>query len=309
MLGKLKAMAITAALCGFASMSASAAFLTAGESLQAGQGLASHDGRYSAVLQWDGNFVVNRVADGAVIFNAGTAGSGATQAVMQEDGNFVLYSANGTAVWWTGTFNQQGALPNEFTVDDQGMAAVVAYVPVWGTVTNTQGNPSAPSLYFQYGFQFQQGVIYNGPNGNQWIFQTDGNLVLYHNSVPVWASNVTKNKKGGRATYAQFDSMLSVWNDAGNVFGAGSSDQWWWPAGFHRESAADQPLRLNGDQTLFAIQYDGNAVIWAATRQWGAPTYDPAPSTLPPASGPHCVGDPHYCLPGPVFSFPISGPL
>ncbi|WP_426284969.1 hypothetical protein [Luteibacter sp. E-22] len=290
MIGKMKALALTAtALCGFVSMSASADWLKAGQSLGVNQSLTSHDGRYTAIMQGDGNFVVYRLADGAAIWNTETSGSGAVAAFMQSDGNFVLYRADGSPVWWTGTVANAG-LANEFTVDDSGMAVVVAYAPVWATNTVTPGGaPQAAPLVFQYGFHFERGVVYNGPNGNQWTFQTDGNLVLYHNGRPVWASNVTQ-AHGGPAIYSVFDGGLTTWNDSGYVWQGASN--WSYPAGFTYESGVGKTLNLHGDSTLLNIQDDGNAVIWVAARKWGAPANDPPASTLPPASGPHCIGDP-----------------
>jgi hypothetical protein len=289
MIGKWKALAIAAAaLCSFASMSASADWLKSGQTLAAGQGLTSHDGRYSAFMQGDGNFVVYRNSDGVAIWNTGTGGSGAVCVIMQGDGNLVLYTADGRAVWWTGTTAQAG-LTNEFTVDGQGMAAVVSYAPVWVTNTVTPGGaPPADPLVFQKGFRFQPGVVYNGPNGNQWTFQTDGNLVLYHNGKAVWASNVLR-AHDGPAIYAIFDGQLTTWNDGGYVWTGASSKTY--PAGFTQDGP-DKPLVLNSDQAFFNIQADGNAAVWVAARKWGAPNYDPAPSRPPLASGPYCLGDP-----------------
>jgi len=289
MYGKLKALAVTAAaLCGFVSITTWADVLGPGETLYAGQGLASHDGRYTAIMQGDGNFVVYRNSDMFAVWNTGTAGSGANRAVMQTDGNFVVYTGDGRAVFNTGTAWQPGtSLGNEFTVDDQGMAAVIAYAPVWVTNTVTPGGaPAGDSLVFQAGFQFQQGVIYNGPNGNQWTFQADGNLVLYHNGRAVWASNETNNHSG-RATYANWLGHLSTWNDAGLVWtGAGN---WYFPPNFTHDGM-DKPIHMGADSNLLAIQADGNATVWYAARKWGAPTFDPAPPPTP--SGPHCIGDP-----------------
>lgn len=290
MLGKLKVLAMaTAALCGFASMSASAAWLKVNEQISAGQSLASHDGRYTATMQSDGNFVVYRVADSVAIWNTGTVGTGADHIVMQDDGNLVLYTPDGRAVWWTGTVANAN-LANEFTVDDVGRAVVVAYAPVWATSTVTPGGaPATEPLVFQWGFHFERGVTYNGPNGNQWVFQTDGNLVLYHNGKSVWASNVT-TAHHGPAIYSVFDGGLTTWNDSGIVWQGATNRSF--PAGFTFESGGDKTVSLHGDAYLFNLQDDGNAVIWMAARKWGAPIFDPPASNVPPATGPHCIGDP-----------------
>jgi hypothetical protein len=308
MIGKKKALALAAtALLGFGSMTVHADSLQSGQVLQANQPLPSHDGRYEAILQGDGNFVVYRMSDMKAIWNTGTVGSGATWAVMQTDGNFVIYTADGRAVWWTGTSHQEGSLPHQFIVDDEGMAAVITYVPVWITNTTVPNQPAAPALVFQYGFHFEQGKVYNGPNGNQWTFQTDGNLVLYHNGKAVWASNVTQ-AHGGKAIYADWEGILVTWNDSGYVWQG--SDYRHWPDGFYQQAGDAYPLSLHGDSSYFTIEADGNGEEWIAARKWGAPDYDPPARNLPPPSGPHCIGDPRSdCQPGPVFGFPGSPPL
>jgi hypothetical protein len=304
MFGKWKLLTINAALfCGLISTSASAEFLKSGQSLRSGQSMASHDGRYTATMQTDGNLVVYRNSDRVAIWNTGTEGSGAVTANMQADGNFVLYTAQGMPAWQTGTSWQAGSLPNEFTVDDQGLAVVVSFVPVWTSGVSIPGLPPAQALDFQAGFMFQQGVVYNGPNGITWTFQSDGNLVMYHGGGVVWASNVIKNKSG-KAIYAVWNGVLSTWNDSGEVWnGAGTRT---YPPGFVFDG--DQAtLHLAGDGSVLEVEPDGNLYVWSAARKWAASSYDPAP--LPPASGPHCIGDPHACANDPGIGYTWSLPF
>lgn len=101
--------------------------------LLAGMALTSPDGRYRAVAQMDGNFVIygpqNRViwasnrytfmarvtlqGDGNLvsygpgpenrpIWWSGSWGNWSARLVLQNDGNLVLYRFNGTPAWWTG---------------------------------------------------------------------------------------------------------------------------------------------------------------------------------------------------------------
>jgi len=104
--------------------------LSAGHVLSIGQQLVSADGRYRAVIQSDGNFVVygprgvvwaafSPHASGAVLamqsdgnlvvyaggrptWNAGTQPTTADRLVMQSDGNLVVYTGAGKAVWVNG---------------------------------------------------------------------------------------------------------------------------------------------------------------------------------------------------------------
>lgn len=74
--------------------------LNAGGSLEVGGTLRSLDGRYSALLQGDGNFVV--YGPSGAVWSTGTNGRGGTTLVMQTDGNLVLY-AGPQPVWASGT--------------------------------------------------------------------------------------------------------------------------------------------------------------------------------------------------------------
>ncbi|MEZ2419349.1 hypothetical protein [Luteibacter sp. RCC_6_2] len=267
MIGKMKALALAAAvLCGLASMSASAEWLTAGQTLNADQSLTSHDGRYTAIMQGDGNFVVYRNSDGVAIWNTGTSGSGANRIVMQTDGNLVIYTPDGRAVWNTGTW-QSGSQANQFTVDDDGTAVVVAYAPVWSTSTATPGSAPGLQVEFKYGDSFTQGQAYNAGNGYQWIFQTDGNLVLYHNGVVTWASN------SGAAQYARFDGNLVTWKNGTYSYVSPMTQI---PSNLVYQNGS---LTLNADASHFVVQSDGNAVIYRAFRIWGSTPGTPATSS------------------------------
>jgi hypothetical protein len=65
------------------------------------QTLRSPNGRYQAIMQADGNFVVYR-SGGTPLFASRTSGAGA-RLVMQADGNIVIYNAYGAPLWTTHT--------------------------------------------------------------------------------------------------------------------------------------------------------------------------------------------------------------
>ncbi|MGM1062736.1 S8 family serine peptidase, partial [Saccharothrix sp. Mg75] len=77
--------------------------LLRGEALQAGQSRTSADGRFTLVMQGDGNLVLYTAA-GQALWHTNTHGTGATHAVLQGDGNLVVYTAAGVAKWNTGTW-------------------------------------------------------------------------------------------------------------------------------------------------------------------------------------------------------------
>jgi hypothetical protein len=79
--------------------------------------LRSTDGRYVAIMQADGNFVIYKQG-GIPVWATGTWGSinAGTRAIMQWDGNFVLYRPvdpkvpHETPIWATGTVNHPSSV-------------------------------------------------------------------------------------------------------------------------------------------------------------------------------------------------------
>ncbi|WP_367137216.1 S8 family serine peptidase [Saccharothrix sp. HUAS TT1] len=77
--------------------------LVRGEVLAAGQGKTSQDGRFTLVMQGDGNLVLYTAA-GQALWHTSTHGTGATHVVLQQDGNLVVYTAAGVAKWHSNTY-------------------------------------------------------------------------------------------------------------------------------------------------------------------------------------------------------------
>lgn len=102
------------------------------EALGVNEAKTSCDGRYSLVMQGDGNLVLYRA--GVALWNTQTVGRGGAALVMQNDGNLVMYqNGTGKAVWNTGTAGHAGAT---LAVQDDGN--VVLYdggKALWSTGT------------------------------------------------------------------------------------------------------------------------------------------------------------------------------
>jgi hypothetical protein len=106
--------------------------LLPGGSIGADQALTSCDGRFSLVVQTDGNLVLYQ-ADVGALWQSQTVGYDPAGLWMQEDGNLVLYDVGGTALWHTSTHGSEGAY---LAVQDDGN--VVVYrgdVPLWNSGT------------------------------------------------------------------------------------------------------------------------------------------------------------------------------
>ena len=103
--------------------------LTVVEPLTTGQSLQSLDGRYTALLQPDGNFVVYG-PDGPV-WATNTVGRTGSRLVLQSDGNVVLYGVVNQPVWSTNTAGTPGDI-----LEMQEDGRLVLYGPtgaLWST--------------------------------------------------------------------------------------------------------------------------------------------------------------------------------
>lgn len=95
------------------------------------QSLISNNGRYTLVMQSDGNMVIYKL--GSAIWASDTFRSGANRAFMQDDGNFVVY-ANEVPKWASQTPNSGG---EKLVMQDDGNLVIYngSNKPVWATGT------------------------------------------------------------------------------------------------------------------------------------------------------------------------------
>jgi hypothetical protein len=108
------------------------ASVNAPRTLNANQRLQSSDGRFEALMQTDGNFVLYMGA--TPLWASGTNGSGANHAVMQSDGNLVVFDAGGAVKWSSGTSGSGGA---KLTMQNDGNLVIyqASGAAVWSTGT------------------------------------------------------------------------------------------------------------------------------------------------------------------------------
>jgi WD40 repeat protein len=219
--------------------------LLAGQGLLPGGSIKSADGRFTLIMQGDGNLVLYGPGNQA-LWATGTQGhNNVWDVIMQGDGNLVIYDAHNHPLWATGTNGKQGV---SLTVQNDGN--VVLYDSgnhaVWASNTVVPVEPAAPaaggkllpgqglipgrsikSADGRFTFILQQDgnlVLYDPYNqalwssgtnghGNVWdlVMQSDGNLVIYdgHNH-PIWASN-TAGKPGATLT-AQTDGNVVIYD-------------------------------------------------------------------------------------------------
>ena len=218
-----------------------------GHGLSRGQSVKSCDGRFELAMQNDGNLVLYVAS--VPLWSSKTDRTSGEVAVMQTDGNFVLYDAHSHPLFATGTERHPGA-----HLAIQGDGNVVVYegaTPVWDT--HTSGFPAKPTGcgLIESGRGLVAGESVSSCDGHHvFVQQSDGNLVLYHDGRPTWASHT----EGSNATHVvmQGDGNLVIYGRTGALWAS------------HTEG------RVGG---RLAVQDDGNVVIYVgSTPVWATGT-------------------------------------
>lgn len=183
--------------------------------LNPGDYLKSPDGRYSLVMQGDGNLVLY-TADATQIWNSGTASQPGSHAIMQNDGNLVVYNSNNKPLWWSSTWGNGAS-----TLKLQNDGNLVIYRnsnngftwATWSQFNNYQVNTYI-GMQIASGTTLHAGEFLRSPDWRfTLVMQEDGNLVVYsvdrYNAL--WSSR-TWNNSGAYATM-QNDGNLVVYGN------------------------------------------------------------------------------------------------
>ena len=272
------------------------------QGITVGQSIASADGRFRLVLQSDGNLVLYR--SGQPLWASNTAGHPEVfDAVMQGDGNLVIYNQCGRAMWASNTAGHPGAW---FVVQNDGNAVIYDPTshPLWASNSVVPGQPSPPTQHDRLlpgqGLVIGQSIA-SSDGRFRLVLQSDGNLVLYHGSQALWASNTAGHADvwdaamqgdgnlviydvRGRPLWAsntagRAGAFVVVQND-GNLVVYDPANHAWWasntvvppqpaPPTQHDRLLPNQGLMAGGSITSadgrfrFAMQTDGNLVLYA----------------------------------------------
>jgi hypothetical protein len=228
-----------------------------GEVLAPGDAIASADGRYAFIYQLDGNLVLYQGS--TALWASGTNGRGFGSCIMQSDGNLVLYIGGPFAVWASGTNGSPGS---HLTLQNDGN--VVIYKPsgqaVWATNTNLPTGPVAHGDQMHPGEVLNPGQSIASFDGQYvFIYQTDGNLVLYRSGVALWSSGT--NGRGVGVCIMQTDGNLVLYTRGGHAIWASNTNG---SPGSH-----------------LVVQADGNVVVYKPTGQaiWSTNTWLPTGTT------------------------------
>ena len=221
--------------------------LSSGQSMSVNQHLLSPDTQSTLVLQGDGNLVL--YSDFKPTWASYHFSSRVSYLTMQADGNLVEYDSSNNPIWNSVTGGNPGAY---LALQPDGNLVIYSSsnTPLWAT--HTIGVPdylsrvvtslSNASIYINQSLE-------TANRNYQLILQGDGNLVLYHNGTPTWASMTVG--KGATTLVMQGDGNLVLYNTSGAPV---------WATWTNGRGASS----LN-------IQPDGNVVIYNSA---GQPTWE-----------------------------------
>ncbi|XP_034003715.1 lectin-like [Trematomus bernacchii] len=103
-------------------------FLSGNDELRKGDSLVSNNGRFKAVFQEDGNFVVYGWTP---VWASDTYGSDAFRLIMQNDCNLVIYNNGGKALWDTRSNGAKTDVCRLQLTDDGKLVVSKAAEVVW----------------------------------------------------------------------------------------------------------------------------------------------------------------------------------
>jgi hypothetical protein len=195
--------------------------LRPGETLPVNHAITSGNGRYTFVFQGDGNLVLYKNYPNhprKSLWASGTHGHAVEVCIMQTDGNLVLYDRDGGAIWSSGTYNHAGS---HLVAQNDGNVVIYQAnkAAIWATNTVQNTLPTGPSAS---GHTMQPGQVLlptqfiRSANGRYlFVFQSDGNLVLYKTFASGKRTALWASKTNGRAAdvcIMQTDGNLVIYD-------------------------------------------------------------------------------------------------
>jgi hypothetical protein len=221
--------------------------LYANQRLYTNQYLQSPNGRYSFIMQPDGNLVLY---DGPnSIWQSHTFGAPAAYIQLMINGNLGMYSNTGALLWQSRTF---GIAPNgQLVIQDDGNLVLKnneGYA-VWSIYS---GFTDPSTLSTNQGLGQGHCLVSSAAGEYRLCMQPDGNLVLYNRvGVATWQSGTS----GTSASYVimQPDGNLVMYNSSGN---------WVW-----------QSYTYGSGAIYVSMQPDGNLVMYNGSSNWVWQTY------------------------------------
>jgi hypothetical protein len=230
------------------------------EELFANQSITSADGRFTLILQSDGNIVVYQNAV-RPLWESATVGSGATRLVMQSDGNLVAYRPDNVPVWASNTVGS----PSELIMQSDGNLVIyrVGGGATWATGTYPYAHQIDRVSTLGPNQLLFPGQVLASPDGKYTLsIESSGNLVLRNSTAQViWATNTAGT--GAERLIMQSDGNLVLYRRNTSVV---------WTTNTSNRTGSESRLRLGSDGSL-AVTH-GGSTVWTTKPPQSSPTPD-----------------------------------
>ena len=238
--------------------------VNAGQQLVVGQSLGSTDGRYTAVMQGDGNFVV--YGPGGAGWNTG--GSSADHIVMQGDGNLVSYNGGGGYTWSSGTATSRN---DRLVMQSDGNLVIYSgnNIALWSNGRVLQGGDTLATNQ-----QLTVGqALYSTDGRYGSVMQGDGNFVVYGPGGAGW------NTGGSSANHI-------VMQGDGNLVSYNAGGAYTWSSGTSPTSNDRLVMQSDGNLVIYS---GSNVALWSNGQLQNSGGVDP--------SAPSCTSFAYACTP------------
>jgi hypothetical protein len=204
--------------------------------LKPGESIQSPNKQHTLVYQGDNNLVL--YSPNGPSWSSGTAGMpDADATVMQGDGNLVIYNGKGRPIWSSGTAGNDDAY---LSVNNDGELSI------YDRDDKVIKDLYLPPAILRSGSSMQPGELIAIRN-LEFVYQGDGNLVLYRKGSPIWSSGTADNNAG--SLQMQGDGNLVVYDGQGvPVWSSGTAE---FPGGY---------LGIHSDGRLIMYNSDGGQV-------------------------------------------------
>ncbi|NJM33522.1 MAG: hypothetical protein HC850_01165 [Rhodomicrobium sp.] len=236
--------------------------------LVANQAIRSANGRYLALMQGDGNFVVYDQAENRALWASGTDGKAqGGRVVMQADGNVAVYDGAGQARWDAGSWGEGVNRSFSMVMQDDGNLVVydsqggeATWSSMGGRLERPEGNAPDPATLNVIGDRtgvrelFANDALISANGRYTALMQGDGNFVVYDGGRAIWASG-TDGVAGARIIM-QGDGNLVVYDPSNRAH---------WDSGSWGEGANRQfNLVMQDDGNLVVYDSQGGEALWAS---------------------------------------------
>ncbi|XP_068160401.1 B-type lectin plumieribetin-like [Antennarius striatus] len=110
-------------------------YMSKNDELRKGDSLQSNNGKWVAIFQDDGNFVI--YTNGKAAWASGTNGSDGFRVVLQGDCNLVMYDCNDGAVWSTNSYTLEANMCHLRITDGGALELYREAQKIWSSAENT----------------------------------------------------------------------------------------------------------------------------------------------------------------------------